>query len=108
MSGPVDMFGLDAIRRSDKSPKDKSAPSTNLRRWTPRVSFTVSSKPLSLFILQLPMYAVLFLAGFGNVTGFHLDVAVLTTLAGIAAASMFPYSISMAFRAIRESTSNTR
>lgn len=105
MSGPIDRFGLGSMRQGSASSKqEKSTLTTNPNRWKlPEMRISMSSSPISLLVIQLPMYAVLFLAGFGAITKFQLDTTVLTTLAGIAAASMFPYSISMAVRAIRKS-----
>lgn len=104
MSGAVGNFGLNSMRRSKPSPKQKrSILGINPSKWPrPGMKFSVASDPTSILIIQLPMYAILILVGFGNTIGFHLDPNILIALVGIGAASMFPLSISLAIDRVRK------
>ena len=102
MSGPVAGFGLGTMRLGGASPKQKeSTQTTNPEQWKPSADISVSQSPKSLLALQLPVYTILFLSGFSTITGFALDATVLATLAGVAVASMFPYSISVGVGVIK-------
>lgn len=102
MKGPVDRFGLASMQQGAASSKQTGSDiDTDPRKWKPGMSIEFAPKLHLVFLLQLPMYCILVLAGFGEFTKFELDAAVLTTLASIAAASTFPHSISIAIHAIK-------
>lgn len=96
MSGPVDAIGP---RRSDSQPKNGDRASNNLSAW----GESTAGKPWFAIMLNIAMYGILIVAGFGVYTSFSLDPVVLATLIGATAGVAVPYHIRMAINITRGS-----